>query len=103
MGVKLFENDDALDTFAIRKFYNWFYTGVVTWLDIAAYKALQRIEKAVELDTFVPVDSTVQYSSSAVDTMAIFLQVKIPYHLFLHNKKITLNKYQINGLYSQCL
>ena len=72
----MFRNDDALETFAIRKYYTWFFTGVVRWLDIAAYKAMQRIEKAVELDDFIPVDSTVQYSSSAIDAMTIFHQVK---------------------------
>jgi len=58
---------------------------VVRWLDIAAYKALQRIEKAVELDDFSPVDSTVQYSSSAIDTMAIFFQVSnsVIYYFYL--------------------
>lgn len=75
IGAKLFENDDAFETFPLRKFYTWFYSGVVRWLDIAAYKALQRIEKAVELDDFQPVDSTVQYSSSGLDTMSIFYQV----------------------------
>jgi hypothetical protein len=48
---------------------------VAQWLDIALYKALQRIKKAVEIDHLVPVDSSVKYSSSAVDTLAIFYQV----------------------------
>lgn len=76
-GAQLFSNDDTFESFDIRQFYSWFYSGVVRWLDIAAYKALQRIERAVELDNFAPVDSTVQYSSSAIDTMAIFHQVDI--------------------------
>ncbi|VEN33614.1 unnamed protein product [Callosobruchus maculatus] len=41
------------------------------------YLALQRIEKAVELDKLVHVDSNVKYSSSAVDTLTIFYQVKV--------------------------
>lgn len=77
IGATLFENDDAFETFPLRKFYTWFFPGVVRWLDIAAFKALQRIDKAVELDDFSPVDSTVQYSSSAIDTMAIFHQVSV--------------------------
>lgn len=36
-----------------------------------------RIEKAIELDQLIPVDETVKYSSSAVDTLAIFYQIKI--------------------------
>lgn len=64
------------DTFHVRNFHQWFHGGVAQWLDIAVYKALQRIEKAVELDAFVPVSSTLKYSSSAVDTITIFYQVK---------------------------
>lgn len=76
IGAGLFQNDDAFESFPLRKFYTWFFPGVVRWLDIAAFKALQRIDKAVELDDFVPVDETVQYSSSAIDTMGIFQQVR---------------------------
>lgn len=36
-----------------------------------------RIEKAIELDRLQPVDDSVKYSSSAVDTLAIFYQIKI--------------------------
>lgn len=63
------------DTFDIKNFHQWFHRGVATWLDIAVYKALQRIEKAVELDNLVHVDNTANYSSSAVDTITIFYQV----------------------------
>lgn len=65
------------DTFHIKNFHQWFHGGVANWLDIAVYKALQRIEKAVELDKLEPVDNTVKYSSSAVDTLTIFYQVNI--------------------------
>lgn len=64
------------DLFLIHKFHVWFHAGVAQWLDIALYKALQRIKKAVEIDHLVPVDSSVKYSSSAVDTLAIFYQVQ---------------------------
>lgn len=63
------------DSFHIKNFHQWFHGGVTRWLDIAVYKALQRIEKAVELDKLVHVDNTVKYSSSAVDTLTIFYQV----------------------------
>ncbi|XP_034244004.1 protein unc-13 homolog 4B isoform X2 [Thrips palmi] len=75
IGSTLCPND--VDSFQIAKFHNWFYHGVAQWLDIACYKAVQRVKKAVELDTLVPVDSSVKYSSSAVDTFAIFYQIKI--------------------------
>lgn len=63
------------ESFHIKEFYRWFHGGVAQWLDIAVFKALQRIEKAVELDDLVPVDAVVKYSSSAVDTLTIFYQV----------------------------
>ncbi|XP_060523502.1 protein unc-13 homolog 4B [Cylas formicarius] len=65
------------DGFQIKQFHQWFHKGVAQWLDIAAYKALQRIAKAVELDQLIQVDNTVKYSSSAVDTLTIFYQVKV--------------------------
>lgn len=63
--------------YAIAKYHNWFTAGVMHWLDISVYKALTRIEKAIDLDQLVPVDDSVKYSSSAVDTLAIFYQIKI--------------------------
>lgn len=47
------------------------------WLDISVYKALIRIEKAIELDPLKPIDETVKYSSSAIDALSIFHQIKI--------------------------
>ncbi|KAI5645978.1 c2 domain-containing protein [Phthorimaea operculella] len=70
-------NETEWDNYAISKFHSWFFDGVAQWLDIAAYKALTRIEKAVELDNLVPVYEDVKYSSSAVDTRGIFTQIKI--------------------------
>ena len=56
-------------------FYTWFETAVDRWLDIALYKAMIRIGKAVSLDNLQTVDSMVKYSSSAVDTVTVFYQV----------------------------
>lgn len=66
-----------LETTHLSKYYVWFQQGVARWLDIAAYKAMQRIERAVDLDKLVKVDTSVEYSSSAVDTLAIFYQIKV--------------------------
>lgn len=74
-------------SYQISKFHLWFHRGVAQWLDIALYKAMQRIEKAAELDNLKPVDSSVKYSSSAVDTLAIFYQVSQMF-FFLIKKKI---------------
>lgn len=70
-------NPTESETYHIKNFHKWFHGGVAQWLDIAVFKALQRIDKAVELDNLMPVDETVKYSSSALDTLTIFHQVTI--------------------------
>ena len=43
-------------------YYTWFLKAVAKWLDIALFKAVQRILKAVELDDLsTPVDDMVKY------------------------------------------
>lgn len=61
----------------MTEFYLWFDRGVTHWLEISIIKALNRIQKAIDLDQLYAVDETVKYSSSAVDTLAIFYQIKI--------------------------
>ena len=68
---------EGLECMKIQNYYDWFRAGVAHWLDIAIYKALKRIDRAVDFDTLQPVDSSVQYSSSAVDTLTIFYQIKV--------------------------
>lgn len=67
---------EAAEPFKLEHFYSWFSTAVSRWLDIALYKALTRIGKAVNLDTLATVDALVRFSSSAVDTVTVFYQVK---------------------------
>lgn len=74
MGTVLCPDENE---FTINQFHTWFTDGVAHWLDIAVYKAMKRIEKAIELDKLTPVDETVKYTSSAVDTLSIFYQIKI--------------------------
>ncbi|XP_012162614.1 protein unc-13 homolog 4B isoform X2 [Ceratitis capitata] len=73
LGRSLCTNYDL----ALEQFYIWFMPGVTHWLDISIFKALNRIERAIELDLLQAVDDAVKYSSSAVDTLAIFYQIKI--------------------------
>ena len=56
--------------------HTWFNKSVARWLDIALYKAMERITKAVELDDMTPVDEFVKHSSSAVDIKTVLLQIK---------------------------
>ena len=45
-------------------YYTWFLKAVAKWLDIALFKAVQRILKAVELDDLsTPVDDMVIFSN----------------------------------------
>lgn len=63
--------------YKIQNYYQWFVTSVSHWLDIALYKAIVRIKKAIELDTLTPIEDGIQRSTSAIDTMAIFNQIRI--------------------------
>ncbi|XP_076220753.1 C2 and C2B_Munc13-like domain-containing protein staccato isoform X9 [Nomia melanderi] len=69
--------EGQLEDMKVQSYYDWFRAGVGHWLDIAVYKALTRIDRAVEFDPLQAVDNTVQYSSSAVDTLTIFYQIKV--------------------------
>lgn len=69
--------EGQLQDMKIQSYYNWFRGGVGHWLDIAVYKALRRIDRAVEFDTLQAIDNSLQYSSSAVDTLSIFYQIKV--------------------------
>lgn len=68
------------EEYKITNYYQWFTAGVSHWLDISLYKAMTRIKKAIELDSLTPVDDSLKMSSSAVDTLAIFHQIKIFWH-----------------------
>ncbi|XP_012537969.2 protein unc-13 homolog 4B isoform X3 [Monomorium pharaonis] len=71
--------EGELENMKIQNYYKWFRSGVAHWLEIAVYKALKRIERAVEIDTLEAVDNTVddKYSSSAVDTLTTFYQIQV--------------------------
>ena len=59
-------------------YYTWFLKAVAKWLDIALFKAVQRILKAVELDDLSkPVDEmvrnpTMMYNSHATSITRTF-------------------------------
>ncbi|XP_030370061.1 protein unc-13 homolog 4B isoform X2 [Scaptodrosophila lebanonensis] len=75
--VALGESLCSNEKLEMTEYYQWFEKGVTHWLDISIIKALNRIQKAIDLDQLKAVDETVKYSSSAVDTLAIFYQIKI--------------------------
>lgn len=59
-----------------KDFHKWFIRGVTHWLDISVYKAVKRIEKAIEIDQLQPADDKIKYSTSAIDTLSIFYQIE---------------------------
>lgn len=66
-----------LNDLQVPHYRDWFSSALVPWLDLSVQKALTRIERAAELDSLTPVDATVNYSSSSVDTISIFHQVRM--------------------------
>lgn len=90
IGTALFEVYLALKRFAmqstefcaestqlkIHDYHDWFVDGVTYWLAMHHFTAFTRIEKAIEMDELVPVDGMVKYSTSAIDTLAIFQSIK---------------------------
>jgi len=68
------EKEDPREEFTI--FHSWFIRAVAKWLDIALYKAMVRIVKAVQLDDLKPVDDLSSHSSSAVDVRTVLSQIR---------------------------
>lgn len=60
----------------IDNYHEWFANGVTYWLDMHHSTAFKRIKKAIEVDQLQPVDEMVKYSTSAIDTIAIFHSIK---------------------------
>jgi hypothetical protein len=73
------KSQESLDLTLTNKFHQWFSLGVIHWLHFSQYKALQRIQKAVQLDNFIPVYTGTKYSSSACDILQIFHQVSVTF------------------------
>ncbi|XP_065216233.1 protein unc-13 homolog 4B-like [Planococcus citri] len=78
IGADIFSIDvDTLEKFPSRKlFHKWFLSAVNTWLDIVILRSMRKIEDAVEMEYFVPVDEMVLHSSSADDVLNVVYQVK---------------------------
>ncbi|XP_069677867.1 protein unc-13 homolog 4B-like [Periplaneta americana] len=60
-----------------QNFYQWFYPAALQWIYISCFKSQYAINKAIYLDQFTSVDDCIQYSSSAIDTLHIFDQIRI--------------------------
>ena len=66
----------ATDHDRTKLYHTWFASASTRWLDIALFKAMQRITKAVNLDDLSPVTERGSVSSSAVDLKTVLIQIK---------------------------
>ncbi|CAH3143387.1 unnamed protein product [Porites evermanni] len=62
--------------YALDDYHHWFKQSVMRWLDIAQVKARERIRKAVEIDTILRIDESVNHSTSTVDAAGCFCQIR---------------------------
>ncbi|XP_072916970.1 BAI1-associated protein 3 [Hemitrygon akajei] len=60
----------------LGNFHDWFQISINKWLHIVYEKACERITKAVMVDQLDPVDTLSKHSSSAVDVVTCFSQIK---------------------------
>ena len=78
--IKQSRSSSSVDPVAPREeftvFHSWFIRAVAKWLDIALYKAMVRIVRAVRLDDLRPVDELSQHSSSGVDVRTVLSQIR---------------------------
>ncbi|XP_065576099.1 protein unc-13 homolog 4B-like isoform X2 [Artemia franciscana] len=68
--------EETISQMSLYGYNRWFFSAITKWLQIATIKALNLIEKAVEIDTLKQVDAYHKYSTSAVDCVQVFHQVK---------------------------
>ncbi|CAN9505541.1 unnamed protein product [Ophioblennius macclurei] len=64
---------------ALTGFHNWFKSSIHKWLQIVHERSCDRIRKAVETDTFEPLQQA-KHSSSAVEVATCFSQVREIWH-----------------------
>lgn len=62
--------------YALDDYHTWFKQSVIRWLDIAQVKAKERIRKAVEIDKILKIDASVSHSTSAIDAVGCFHQIR---------------------------
>ncbi|XP_067859183.1 BAI1-associated protein 3 isoform X2 [Heptranchias perlo] len=61
---------------ALASFHDWFQMSINKWLHIVYEKSCERITRAVEVDQLDPVDTLSKHSSSAVDVVTCFTQIR---------------------------
>uniref|UniRef100_A0ABD2XAI6 CYRIA/CYRIB Rac1 binding domain-containing protein n=1 Tax=Trichogramma kaykai TaxID=54128 RepID=A0ABD2XAI6_9HYME len=69
-------SDQTMEHMQIHDYHDWFEPGVIFWLSMTSAKARSVIDRAIEFDKFQAVDSSVRYTSSAMDLLTIFHEIK---------------------------
>uniref|UniRef100_UPI00398E523B BAI1-associated protein 3 isoform X2 n=1 Tax=Pristiophorus japonicus TaxID=55135 RepID=UPI00398E523B len=61
---------------ALASFHDWFQMSINKWLHMVYEKSCERITRAVLVDQLDPIDTLSKHSSSAVDVVTCFTQIK---------------------------
>uniref|UniRef100_A0A8C6RWX5 Protein unc-13 homolog D n=1 Tax=Nannospalax galili TaxID=1026970 RepID=A0A8C6RWX5_NANGA len=60
---------------ALDGFHRWFQPAIPSWLQKTYSVALERVQRAVQMDTLVPLGELTKHSTSAVDLSTCFAQI----------------------------
>ncbi|XP_055448023.1 protein unc-13 homolog D [Psammomys obesus] len=68
-------SSDSLGVLALDGFHRWFQPAIPSWLQKTYSVALERVQRAVQMDMLVPLGELTKHSTSAVDLSTCFAQI----------------------------
>lgn len=66
---------DSHEVLALDGFHRWFQPAIPSWLQRTYSVALERVQRAVQMDSLVPLGELTKHSTSAVDLSTCFAQI----------------------------
>ncbi|XP_028608728.1 protein unc-13 homolog D isoform X3 [Grammomys surdaster] len=66
---------DSHEVLALDGFHRWFQPAIPSWLQKTYSVALERVQRAVQMDSLVPLGELTKHSTSAVDLSTCFAQI----------------------------
>ncbi|XP_076791570.1 protein unc-13 homolog D isoform X2 [Arvicanthis niloticus] len=66
---------DSHEVLALDGFHHWFQPAIPSWLQKTYSVALERVQRAVQMDSLVPLGELTKHSTSAVDLSTCFAQI----------------------------
>ncbi|XP_036052891.1 protein unc-13 homolog D isoform X2 [Onychomys torridus] len=66
---------DSNGVLALNGFHRWFQPAIPSWLQKTYSVALERVQRAVQMDSLVPLGELTKHSTSAVDLSTCFAQI----------------------------